>query len=122
MLEGIDHLWAQIELHNLQDQVTVIVGSDFGRTPFYNDGDGKDHWNVTSMMAMGAGVRGNRVIGATNDHVEALKINPQSLLVDPDGVTLTPEHIHVALRQLAGIGPDLNGRFGIQESFIDLFS
>ena len=122
LLEGIDHLWNQIELNNLQDRVTVIVGSDFGRTPFYNDGNGKDHWNVTSMMAMGAGVRGNRVIGATDDHFEALKINPQSLAVDPNGITLTPEHIHVALRKLAGIGTDLTGRFGISESYIDLFS
>lgn len=121
LLAGIDHLWTQIELNNLQDRVTVIVGSDFGRTPFYNDGNGKDHWNVTSMMAMGAGVRGNRVIGATDDHVEALKINPQSLAVDANGITLTPEHIHIALRQMAGIGADLTGQFGIAESYINLF-
>jgi uncharacterized protein (DUF1501 family) len=79
LLAGIDHLWQQIEMNNLQDQVTVIVGSDFGRTPFYNDGNGKDHWNVTSMMAMGAGVQGNRVIGGTDDHVQALKVDPVSL-------------------------------------------
>jgi uncharacterized protein (DUF1501 family) len=122
LLEGVDHLWNQIESANLQDRVTVLVGSDFGRTPFYNDGRGKDHWNVTSMMAMGAGVRGNRVVGGTNAHVEALKINPLTLALDPNGVTITPEHIHVALRQMAGIGPDLSGRFGIAENYINLFS
>ena len=121
LLESIDHLWTQIELNNLQDRVTVIVGSDFGRTPFYNDGNGKDHWNVTSLMAMGAGVRGNRVIGATDDHVEALKINPQSLQLDENGVTLTPEHIHIALRRMAGIDSNLNNQFGISESYINLF-
>ncbi len=122
LLSGVDHLWNQIEQNNLQDRVTVIVASDFGRTPFYNDGRGKDHWNVTSIMAMGAGVRGNRVIGGTNDHVEALRVNPSSLLVDPNGVTLTPEHVHVALRRMAGISPSLNGQFGIPETYIDLFS
>lgn len=122
LLEGIDHLWQQIELNNLQDRVTVVIGSDFGRTPFYNDGNGKDHWNVTSMMAMGAGVRGNRVIGGTDDHVEALKVNPQTLAIDPNGITLTPEHIHVALRQMAGVGQNLTGQFGIMEQSLNLFS
>lgn len=122
LLTGVDHLWEQIESYNLQDRVTVLVGSDFGRTPFYNDGNGKDHWNVTSMMAMGAGVRGNRVIGGTDDHVEALKINPQSLAIDPNGITLSPQHIHVALRQMAGVNSDLIGRFGIPENHLNLFA
>jgi len=38
------------------------------------------------MMTLGAGVRGNRVIGGTDDHVEALHINPQSLAIDPNGI------------------------------------
>lgn len=122
LLSGIDHLWEQVELHGLQDRVTVIVGSDFGRTPFYNSNRGKDHWNVTSMMAMGAGVVGNRVIGATDAQVEALPINPDSLEVDPGGVILTPEHIHVALRQLAGVSGEFTRQFGIQERVINLFN
>ncbi len=122
LLSGVDRLWDEIERNELQDKVTVIVGSDFGRTPFYNDGNGKDHWNVTSIMAMGAGVRGNRVIGGTDDHVEALRINPQSLALDPAGITLTPEHIHVALRQMAGVEPGLNSQFGISTENINLFA
>ena len=122
LLEGVDHLWNEIERNNLSDRVTVLIGSDFGRTPFYNDNNGKDHWNVTSMMAMGGGIRGNRVIGGTDDHVEALKVNPQTLALDPNGITLTPQHIHVALRNLAGVGTDLSNRFGIAESALNLFS
>jgi uncharacterized protein (DUF1501 family) len=122
LLEGLDHLWTQIELKNLQDKVTVVIGSDFGRTPFYNDNNGKDHWNVTSIMAMGAGVRGNRVVGATDDHVEALKINPQTLQVDPNGITLTPEHIHLALRRMAGVSTELKTQFAISGTELNLFS
>ena len=122
LLEGLDHLWAQIELKNLQNKVTVVVGSDFGRTPFYNDNNGKDHWNVTSIMAMGAGIRGNRVIGATNDHVEALKVNPQSFRPDPNGIILTPEHIHLALRRMAGVPVQLSSQFGISGQELNLFS
>ncbi len=122
LLEGIDHLWNEIERNNLADRVTVVVGSDFGRTPFYNANNGKDHWNVTSMLAMGSGVRGNRVVGATNDHVEALKIHPQTLALDPNGIKLTPQHIHVALRSMARVGTELTNRFGIAESAINLFA
>lgn len=122
LLAGVDRLWDEIERNGLQDKVTVVIGSDFGRTPFYNDGRGKDHWNVTSLMAMGAGVRGNRVIGGTDDHVEALTVNPQSLLPQAGGITLTPEHIHVALRRMAGIEPQLETRFGIAADALSLFA
>ena len=122
LLEGIDHLWNQIEAAGLQSKVTVLVGSDFGRTPFYNSNRGKDHWNVTSMLAMGAGIRGNRVIGGTDANVEALAVNPQTLRLDPAGVIITPEHIHVALRDLAGVPADLDSRFGIQAPLLNLFA
>jgi hypothetical protein len=122
LLAGVDHLWNQIEEAGLQGKVTVLIASDFGRTPFYNDGNGKDHWNVTSMMAMGASIRGNRVVGSTDAHVEALPINPQTLEYDPNGVILTPEHIHVALREVAGISWDLRNSYGIPENYINLFS
>ena len=121
LLTGVDHLWTQIEQAGLQERVTVVVGSDFGRTPFYNDGRGKDHWNVTSLMAMGAGIRGNRVIGGTDDHVEALAINPTTLQLQNGGTILTPEHIHRSLRQLANIDSGLQSRFAINETTLNLF-
>jgi hypothetical protein len=122
LLTGIDHLWEQIEASGLQNKVTVVVGSDFGRTPFYNSNRGKDHWNVTSVMAMGAGVRGNRVIGGTDANFEALPINPQSLKPDANGIILTPEHLHLALRDLADVSSDLTSQFGIQGQELNLFS
>jgi uncharacterized protein (DUF1501 family) len=86
--------------------VVLVVGSDFGRTPGYNDGNGKDHWPITSMMALGAGIRGNRVVGGTDDRHRALKVNPTTLLPDDGGIVLRPEHVHRALRRLAGIDQD----------------
>jgi hypothetical protein len=58
---------------------------------------------VTSMMLLGAGVAGNRVIGATDEGQSALKVNPTTLAVSDSGVTLTPGHVHAALRELAGL-------------------
>ncbi|MEQ8954603.1 MAG: DUF1501 domain-containing protein [Gammaproteobacteria bacterium] len=122
LLAGLDHLWEQIELQGLQDKVTVIVGSDFGRTPFYNPGDGKDHWNVTSIMAMGAGITGNRVIGATTDTFEAIKLNPGNLQADDNGVIVTPQHIHKSLRSFLGVPAEFDDLFPIYVDDLQLFS
>ena len=120
LVDGVHHLWTLIRNAGLQDRVTVLVGSDFGRTPFYNGGDGKDHWNVTSMLALGAGVSGNRVVGATDANYRALKLDPGSLQVaadqnSPSAVTLTASHVHRALRGLAGI----SGSAAAQEFALD---
>ena len=57
-------------------------------------------------MMMGAGVQGNRVIGAsTHDQLPRL-LDPETLEVTDDpnrGTTLKPRHIHAELRQLLGI-------------------
>lgn len=121
LLEGIDHLWDQIEAQGLQDKVTVVIGSDFGRTPFYNEGDGKDHWNITSIMAMGAGITGNRVIGATDDNFEGLAINPATLQLDDTGILITPQHIHRSLRDFLGVDNELSSLFPIGAEKLDLF-
>ena len=122
LLAGIDHLWNKIEENNLQNKVTLLVGSDFGRTPFYNSNRGKDHWNVTSMMAMGAGISGNRVIGGTDANFEALPISTSTLQTSSNGITLTPQHIHKALRKFANIVPALDSQFGIQAETLNIFS
>jgi uncharacterized protein (DUF1501 family) len=122
LLDGIDHLWGQIEAHGLEDKVTVIIGSDFGRTPFYNSGDGKDHWNITSIMAMGAGITGNRVIGETNENFEAMKLKPDTLAADSDGIIVTPQHVHRSLRDILGVQSDLDSPFPIAVESLDLFS
>jgi uncharacterized protein (DUF1501 family) len=121
LLDGIDHLWSQVEQFGLQNQVTVLIGSDFGRTPFYNDGAGKDHWNITSMMAMGAGVTGNRVIGATDRNFEALKLHPGTLEPHSGGIVVTPKHLHRALRDHLGVADELDNRYPLNVERLALF-
>ena len=78
--------------------------SEMGRTPTYNKGDGKDHWSIGSAMFMGPGIRGNRVIGATDEKQFLVPLNPKKLATDAEnGIRIRPEHIHAALRKLAGI-------------------
>ena len=122
LLEGIDHLWEQIVLRGLQDRVTVLIGSDFGRTPFYNTGAGKDHWNITSIMAMGAGITGNRVIGGTDVNFEALNLNPSTLDVHSAGIIVTPKHVHRALRDFIGVSADLDNLYPLKVEKLALFA
>lgn len=106
ILEGLDFITAEAARQNIGDNYVVLVGSDFGRTPGYNDTNGKDHWAITSVMAMGKGIRGGRVIGATTDRHDIKSVDPKSLKVSDSGIHIEPKHIHQNLRQLAGIAED----------------
>ena len=105
----------------MQDKVTIVIGSDFGRTPFSNEGNGKDHWNITSTIAMGAGITGNRIISATNENFEALKLNTSTLQPDDNGI-ITRQHLHRSSRDFLGIQDDLDKLFPIGGEKLDLFS
>lgn len=77
-----------------------------GRTPTYNNGNGKDHWSIGSIMFLGKGIHGNRVLGATDEKQFHVPLNPQTLALEKDkeaGIRVRPEHIHQALREFAGI-------------------
>ncbi|WP_437555103.1 DUF1501 domain-containing protein [Sorangium sp. So ce367] len=114
--DGIDFLLTAAEEQGIADRIVLVVGSDFGRTPGYNEGNGKDHWNITSMILAGAGIAGNRVIGATDDRHNPLDVDPVTLAPKEGGVRLKPGHIHKALRKLAGIADDpLVERFPLSE-------
>lgn len=101
MLEGVDYLWTKAQ--ELGIKVRIIMSSDFGRTPQYNEGNGKDHWSITSMVMMGDGIKGDRVVGASDPGHNALKVDPATLAVSDSGIQIKPGHIHRALRKLAGI-------------------
>lgn len=133
LLDGVNHLWAELERQGIQDRTTIMIGSDFGRTPFYNgytrnSGDvtgtgGKDHWNVTSVIVMGAGITGNRVIGGTDDLFNARKVNPSTLAFDDNGILITPAHIHKALRRATGLaGTELDRLYPVAVDDIPLFT
>ncbi|HSC87703.1 MAG TPA: DUF1501 domain-containing protein, partial [Polyangiaceae bacterium] len=108
LLALVDFVITRLDDAGLLDRTTVFVGSDFARGPFYNganDYDGKDHWPIGSFWALGAGVRGNRVIGGTTPDQRARRVDPTTLeAVDSGGVELTVESLHHAIRELAGVG------------------
>jgi uncharacterized protein (DUF1501 family) len=105
LLEGVDFILDEAEKYpETKGNVVVVVGSDFGRTPSYNSGNGKDHWSITSMMLAGKGIPGGKVIGATDDKHSPLGVNPKTLEAqESGGARITPGHVHAALRRLAGV-------------------
>lgn len=126
LMKGVDFLLEEAARQGVADRLFVMVGSDFGRGPHYNgmgDGSGKDHWPITTMMFIGPGIRGGRVIGGTDERVRSLKINPGTLALDPNGVKLQPEHIHRGLRKLVGLDvTEQASRFPLAAPELSLFA
>jgi hypothetical protein len=103
-LAGIAYFLRRAEELQIRDKLVVVVQSEMGRTPNYNNGNGKDHWSIGSAMFLGHGIRGNRVIGATDEKQFAVPVLPDTLACDPaKGLRMRPEHVHTELRQLARI-------------------
>lgn len=61
-------LLADLKATGLLDTTLVVWGGEFGRTPFNEKGDGRDHnpWGFTMWMA-GAGIKGGQIIGVTDE-------------------------------------------------------
>jgi hypothetical protein len=103
-LAGIAYTLRRAEALGLREKLVVVIQSEMGRTPNYNKGNGKDHWSIGSAMFLGPGIRGDRVVGATDDQLFHVPLNPNTLTPDkPTGIRVRPEHVHTALRQFAGI-------------------
>lgn len=104
LLEGIAYVLHRAEELQIREQLVIIAQSEMGRTPTYNNGNGKDHWSIGSIMFLGPGIQGNRVIGETDQGQFAVPLDPTSLAKAPEtGIRVRPEHVHQALREFAGI-------------------
>ena len=103
-LAGIAYVLRRAEELKIREQLVVVIQSEMGRTPTYNNGNGKDHWSIGSIMFLGRGIQGDRVVGATDEKQFAVPLDPQTLQTNKEqGIRVRPEHIHEALRELAGI-------------------
>ena len=104
LTEGIDYLWDAAEEAGIAERLVVIVGSDFSRTPYYNSGDGKDHWPFGSYIIMEKGANyTNRVVTGTDEVQDVLKVDPVTLKPSGFGTKIETSHVHDALRDYLGI-------------------
>ena len=105
LTDSIDYLWEYAEEHGVADRMVVVMGSDFGRTNFYNGEAGKDHWPIGSFIIMEKNQSWTgRAVGETDGLHFAQRINPRTLRRDDAGGTIIyPKHVHKALRRYFGI-------------------
>ncbi|WP_185962612.1 DUF1501 domain-containing protein [Thalassomonas sp. M1454] len=102
----LDYIWVLAEELGIADRLNVYVASDFGRTPFYNNNLGKDHWAVGSNLIMKKNAPwAGKVVGSTDANLNAQKVNraAPSTSHDANGVMLEPKHVMQAMRKQLGI-------------------
>jgi len=88
-------LLTDLRERNMEQDVTIIVWGEFGRTPKINDGAGRDHWpRVNSALLAGGGLRSGQAIGATDAQAGEVVDRP-----------ITFGEVHATLYHSMGIDP-----------------
>ena len=69
--QALSALVQDLHERGLDQDVSVVVWGDFGRTPRFNKDKGRDHWPTVSFAILaGGGMRHGQVIGSTNKLAE----------------------------------------------------
>ncbi|MDP2309505.1 MAG: DUF1501 domain-containing protein [Pseudomonadota bacterium] len=91
----------------LADETVLVILSEMGRAPLENLAGGKDHWPCTSLLLVGPGVAGGRVIGAFDGNFYGHPIDLASGEVVPDGegACLDAAAVGATLLRLAELDP-----------------
>jgi hypothetical protein len=99
--QGVSALVDDLHQRGLDQDVSVVVWGEFGRTPKINAAAGRDHWpNVSCGLLAGGGMRTGQVIGSTDRHAAEAKDRPvrfeevfatlyNRLGIDADNTTVT---------------------------------
>jgi len=69
--QALSALLDDLRDRGLEQDVSVVVWGEFGRTPKINERGGRDHWpRVACALLAGGGMRTGQIIGATNERAE----------------------------------------------------
>lgn len=75
--KGISALIGDLSERGLNEDVSLVVWGEFGRTPKINANAGRDHWApVQSALFAGGGMHVGQVVGATDGQGAFAKTNP----------------------------------------------
>jgi uncharacterized protein (DUF1501 family) len=76
------------------DHTTIMVFSEFSRTPLINGTGGRDHHISSSALLLGAGIKHNTVFGRAGDiNMAPGLIDRATGLPDPNGINILPEDL-----------------------------
>jgi uncharacterized protein (DUF1501 family) len=83
-------LFRDLADRSLLNSTLVVVTGEFGRTPRINNNAGRDHWGPAfTVLLGGGGIRGGRVIGASDARAERPAGNPHG----PEDLAATIYHL-----------------------------
>ncbi|HEX8538208.1 MAG TPA: DUF1501 domain-containing protein [Cystobacter sp.] len=90
---------------NFMDHTTILVYSEFARTPLMNSASGRDHHLTNSCLMMGAGLKHNTAFGRSGDIAMApAVVNLSTGASDPvNGQSILPDHIIATVLASAGL-------------------
>ena len=86
-----------LQVRGLLESTLVVAAGEFGRTPRVNSAGGRDHWaRVWSILFAGGGVRGGRVIGASDKYA-----------TEPASRPVRAEDVAATVYRVLGIDPEM---------------
>lgn len=77
----------------LAQTTTVLITSEFVRTPKLNLTGGTDHWPSASAILLGKGIKDNHVVGGTDQDGHAMGIENGSLVARSSTNLIAPEDL-----------------------------
>jgi hypothetical protein len=67
--QGLSALLNDLDRRGLLSETLVVLTTEFGRTPYVNENDGRDHFpKAFSGLMAGGGIAGGQAHGKTNEH------------------------------------------------------
>jgi uncharacterized protein (DUF1501 family) len=82
----------------LIDNTTILITSEFNRTPLFNSSAGTDHWTTANAILMGRGVKDNTVFGTTDAQGFAKdQTNTNTISSSSDANVFLPDHLAAAV-------------------------
>lgn len=89
-------LFKDLADRGMLEKTVVVFTGEFGRTPRINKNAGRDHWGPSFTVALGGGgIRGGRVIGASDERAERPAEQPHG-----------PEDLAATVFHLLGMDPN----------------
>ena len=90
------------------DRTTIVLMSEFSRTPLINSQVGRDHWLMNALCMAGGDIKGGNIVGASSD--VGMRPQPINLATgDVDyatGELIKPEHVYQTLLKGIGVSGD----------------
>jgi uncharacterized protein (DUF1501 family) len=68
--QAVHALVTDLHEHGLDQDVALVIWSEFGRTPKINNKAGRDHFPTGSVLMAGGGFKRGQVVGATDSRAE----------------------------------------------------